>query len=134
MFKGVVKYVICIALLFCFTAVQAADMVAIKKSMEARLERVDSLKESGAVGENNLGYLQAIGDEKKIAEATAKLVDEENADRKNVYEAIAKKNKITVEATGKLRAKQIAERAEPGEWLQKEDGDWYQKKAAEKGK
>jgi uncharacterized protein YdbL (DUF1318 family) len=45
-----------------------------------------------------------------------------------VYEAIAKQQGGTAELVGKRRAIQIAEKAETGEWLQNEQGAWYQKK------
>ena len=134
MLRGIVKYALCGALLFSFTTVFAADMNAIKKNMAERLEAINSLKASGSVGENNLGFLEFRVKEDTLEEATIKLVDAENADRKTVYEEIGKKNKVSAEATGKQRARQIAERAKVGEWLQNEAGEWYQKKAEEKGK
>jgi uncharacterized protein YdbL (DUF1318 family) len=81
------------------------------------------LTKEGIIGENNLGYLDFTGAEKKKTE----VVNDENSDRKKVYEAIAKNENTTVDLVGKRRAKQIAEKAEPGDWLKDENGKWYQK-------
>jgi uncharacterized protein YdbL (DUF1318 family) len=95
----------------------------IKQRMIERLPVIKSLKDKGLVGENNMGYLEFIGNKKEKAD----VVEAENKDRKMVYEAIAKQQSTTVELVGKLRAAQIANKAEPGEWLQDANGKWYQK-------
>ena len=96
---------------------------AIKQRMIERLPVITALKAKGLVGEDNLGYLQFIG-QKKENEA---VVTAENKDRQMVYEAIAKQQGTTVELVGKHRAIQIANKAQPGEWLQDANGKWYQK-------
>lgn len=95
----------------------------IKQRMIARLPVIKSLKDKGIVGENNKGYLEFIGKKKEQEDA----VKAENSDRKQVYEAIAKQQSTTVEVVSKHRAAQIAEKAQPGEWLQDANGKWYQK-------
>ena len=95
----------------------------IKQRMIARLPEIKALKNKGIVGENNLGYLQFIGNKKEKAD----VVNAENRDRKLVYEAIAKQQNTTVEVVGKHRAIQIANKAQAGEWLQDANGKWYQK-------
>jgi uncharacterized protein YdbL (DUF1318 family) len=95
----------------------------IKQRMIARLPVIKSLKDNGIVGENNKGYLEFIGNKKEKAD----VVQAENDDRKQVYEAIAKQQSTTVELVGKHRAAQIANKAETGDWLQDANGKWYQK-------
>jgi uncharacterized protein YdbL (DUF1318 family) len=95
----------------------------IKQRMIARLPVIKSLKDKGIVGENNQGYLEFIGKKKEKAD----VVQAENNDRKQVYEAIAKQQSTTVELVGKHRAIQIANKAETGDWLQDAAGKWYQK-------
>ncbi len=95
----------------------------IKQRMIARLPEIKALKNKGIVGENNLGYLQFIGNKKEKAD----VVNAENNDRKLVYDAIAKQQNTTVELVGKHRAIQIANKAQAGEWLQDGSGKWYQK-------
>jgi uncharacterized protein YdbL (DUF1318 family) len=96
----------------------------IKERMKDRLPLIVELKKKGVVGENNMGLLQFVGETKE----QENVVKEENNDRMKVYEAIAKQQGGTAEIVGKRRAIQIAEKAETGEWLQDEQGAWYQKK------
>ena len=101
-----------------------ASAADIKQRMIARLPIIKSLKDQGLVGETNMGYLEFIGKKKEKAD----VVEAENKDRRQVYEAIAKQQSTTVELVGKHRAVQIAEKAMTGEWLQDANGKWYQKK------
>lgn len=95
----------------------------IKTRMRDRLPVITDLKARGIIGEDNQGYLAFM----KVKNEKKGVVDSENADRKRVYEAIAKKQGTTAHLVGQRRALQIAEKANPGEWLQKADGTWYKK-------
>jgi len=95
----------------------------IKARMKARLSLIASLKADGVIGENNGGFLEFRGKQREKAD----VVNEENNDRGIVYKAIAKQQGTTVEVVGKIRAKQIAKKAKPGEWLQSPEGEWYRK-------
>jgi uncharacterized protein YdbL (DUF1318 family) len=100
-----------------------ASSKAIKQRMIDRLPVIKSLKDQGIIGENNSGYLEFVGNKKERAD----VIEAENQDRKLVYSAIAKQQGTTVELVGKHRAIQIAQKAQPGEWLQDANGKWYQK-------
>ena len=114
-------------------ALSAADDAAtIKKHMAERKPKIEVLKKAGSVGENKDGYLEAMKDA-KLEDADKKLLEDENADRKVIYTAIAKKEGSTVEKVGELRAKQIRTKAPEGEFIQGEDGKWVKApKPAEK--
>ena len=103
----------------------AQDMNAVKKSMLDRKAAVERVLGSKAVGENNTGFLQAVG---KVADADAAVVAAENADRKAVYAAIAAKNGTAVAVVGQQRAAAIAAIARTGTMLQGKDGAWAEKK------
>ena len=96
---------------------------SIKERMISRLPVINDLKARGVIGENNLGFLEFVGNRKEKAD----VVEAENMDRKTVYEAIAKKQGATVELVGQHRAVQIADKARPGELLQDANGKWYKK-------
>jgi uncharacterized protein YdbL (DUF1318 family) len=49
------------------------------------------------------------------------------ADRKVVYQAIARSAQTTAEKVGLQRAAQISKRAAKGLWLQDAGGNWYRK-------
>ncbi|HIJ79830.1 MAG TPA: YdbL family protein [Deltaproteobacteria bacterium] len=95
----------------------------IKARMQARLPEIGALKAQGLVGENYKGYLEFVSG----TTAKVELVQAENDDRRAVYTAIAGQQKTTVELVGMRRAKQIAELAGPGTWLQDGGGRWYKK-------
>jgi len=95
----------------------------LKARFKARLPVIKALKAKGTVGENNKGYLEFIGGKKERED----VVSAENSDRRKVYTAIAKKQGTTTEVVGTRRALQIAQKAKPGDMLQKTSGAWYKK-------
>ena len=97
---------------------------SIKARMKARKPVIQELKEKGVVGEDKNGYLQFVGQKKEKEDVIAA----ENADRKKVYAHIAKQKGTTEQLVGERRALQIAQKAQPGTWLQDHSGKWYQKK------
>ncbi len=100
-----------------------AGMRDVQSRMEKRRPEIKSLKAKGAIGENNQGYLAARSAEDSIKA----FVDAENADRRKVYGALAKKMGTSREVVGLRRAGKIAKRARPGTWLQDASGKWYKK-------
>lgn len=97
----------------------------IQANMKARLPVLDRLREQGAVGEANTGYLAIL--KKSIGPDEKKTVDAENADRALVYKAIAKKQGTTVELVGQRRALKIREISKKGTMIQDEKGNWAKK-------
>jgi uncharacterized protein len=90
--------------------------------MKQRLSQIDDLKEKGAVGENNRGYLEARG-----AGADEGVISAENKDRETVYEALARQTSTSVDQVAKARARQIAQSSRPGVWIQDASGSWKKK-------
>ena len=95
----------------------------IKQRMTDRLPQIMELKKQGAIGENNKGFLEVLGQQKPGKD----VIEPENTDRLAVYEAIAKQSGSTADAVGARRALQIANTADAGDWLQDANGKWYQK-------
>ncbi|MBW1840669.1 MAG: YdbL family protein [Deltaproteobacteria bacterium] len=112
-----------LTLIFIAGVTAFAGSAEIKAGMQARLPAIDALKAEGIVGENNSGYLEFVGGNRKNAD----VVNAENSDRKAVYTAIAKQQGTTADLVGKRRALQIRGIAGPGEWLQDDSGKWYRK-------
>lgn len=96
---------------------------SIKERMLARIPAINALKDKGAVGENNKGFLEFRTSDK----SEKKLVAEENKDRKSVYGAIAKNQQVDIVLVGQRRAKQISAKGSKGHWFQNPDGTWYKK-------
>lgn len=104
-------------------AAPAQDLDRVRGQMRDRLPQVDALKASGAIGEDNRGFLSV----RESRENAAEIVQAENADRRVVYDSIASKTGTTADAVGRARAQKIAAQSASGVWLQGEDGSWYQK-------
>ncbi|MCK5602505.1 YdbL family protein [Candidatus Pacearchaeota archaeon] len=118
--KAIFPFILILAFLFPSFCV-AAD--GIKERMKARVPTITSLKSSGVVGENNQGFLEF----RKKDNNQVNIINDENSDRRKVYSAIAKQQNTSAELVGRRRAKQIAEIARPGTWLQKQDNSWSKK-------
>ena len=121
-------FITMITVLLSFILIGGASAFAgsdkIKARMKERLPVITAFKAEGVIGENNKGYLEVIGGKK----AKKDVINAENSDRKQVYTAIAKQQGTSVDLVGKRRAKQIAKKAKPGQWIQDQSGKWYQKK------
>lgn len=111
------------ALLGILFSAQGAFCDAIKDRMLARLPVINELKAQGLVGENNQGLLEF----RTVQKPQADVVNAENQDRKEVYKAIAARQKTTPEFVGQARAAQIAGKESGGTWVQGADGAWKQK-------
>ena len=104
-------------------SLQAEDLGAVKARMEKRLPLIDHLKVGGVVGENNQGLAELRGGDAEAGDAVAA----ENRDRGIVYAEIARQTGTSVAQVGRVRARQIAAASAKGVWLQRENGEWYQK-------
>jgi uncharacterized protein YdbL (DUF1318 family) len=104
-------------------SVRAEDLGAVKVRMSERLSKLDQLKASGVLGENNRGMVELRGSDAEAGDVMAA----ENRDRGIVYAELAKQTGTHPDQVGRARARQIAASSAPGVWLQKSDGTWYKK-------
>jgi uncharacterized protein YdbL (DUF1318 family) len=111
--------------LYCIPSLPANNAETIKQNMLKRRPRIQELKREGLIGENHEGYLAVV--DKSLPAADKNILDDENKDRKEVYEAIAKQQGSNARTVGQLRAKRIFEQARSGEYLKSEGGSWKQK-------
>lgn len=102
---------------------RAEDLDAVKTRMSQRLSKLDQLKASGVLGENNRGLVELRSGDASAGDVMA----EENRDRGIVYAALAKQTGTHQDQVGRARARQIAAASAAGVWLQKPDGSWYKK-------
>lgn len=94
-----------------------------------RMAEVQSLKNDRVIGEDREGYLnirQEPSDAKYAAYAKT-IVDGENNDRAVIYLANAQSQGKPMEMVQREYSKLWRERSYPGEWIQKDDGDWMKK-------
>ena len=100
----------------------------VKTALDNRRDRYDRLRElkaKGAVGENNRGYVEVLGDNpqaKTIAEA-------ENKDREVIYKTIANQNDLSgaLPTIEKVFGQVQRDKASPGDKIQGADGQWVTK-------
>ena len=106
-----------------FLSVSIVQSASIKEQMAARIPAINALKDNGIIGENNKGFLEF----RDKGQPQKDIVDAENRDRLQVYEAIGKNQGAPSALVGQRRAVTIAEISKAGHWLQKPDGSWYKK-------
>lgn len=95
----------------------------LKSRLKTRKPAIDLLKHQGIVGENNRGFLEFIGNDR----TEERIVSAENADRRKIYQAIAKQQGVSTDLVGNLRAKKIEKIGKAGQSFQDSDGKWYKK-------
>ncbi len=101
---------------------------AVEAALESRRNRFDQLagfKAKGVVGENNKGYVEYLGGD----DAAKALVEAENSDRRVIYQTIAEQNdlKDAIATIEKVFAQVQRDKAQSGEKIQAEDGQWGSK-------
>jgi uncharacterized protein YdbL (DUF1318 family) len=86
---------------------------------------LDGPRSAGTVGERYDGY--AVVRAKDGAAALAPLVDQVNADRRQVYAQRAATDHATIDQVGRIYATEIFKSAPAGTWFLQENGQWVQK-------
>ncbi len=100
-------------------------LVAFFMSGTAFAITLDEAKAQGLIGEKVDGYVAAV-----IANPSAEvqaLIDTTNDGRRKVYEDLAQRNNITVDAVGIVSAEKLREKAGRGEFVQSTSGQWEKK-------
>ncbi len=100
----------------------------VEAALDGRRNRFDQLNEfklKGLIGENNRGYVEALSEDKDVKV----LAKAENIDRKVIYMTIADQNGLTdaIETIEKIFAQVQRDKAEAGQRIQTEDGQWMTK-------
>ncbi len=124
--KGITLFVVMVIFLGSPFPMTAQEDEGLKERFIQRKPMIDEMKNQGIVGENNLGFLVFRGG--NPGREQRQTLDEENGDRRIVYQRIAARLGTNIEAVGRRRAAQIAQIAAAGHWLQNAEGNWYQKR------
>jgi len=96
----------------------------VRERRRARRERIQAWKSAKLIGESNAGLLEARTADGKLSDAVQQVVDAENADRKLVFEKIAEKENIPVEAVARRMSGRMNEHTSAGTWVQDTQGNW----------
>ena len=115
------------------TTVSNPTITAIKTIIKTRAPSLDPHFKSGAIGEGNNGLIIIRDIAAAPMRARAKLnaiVKEENTDRQELYQEIAKALGVKDQDLPKLQksfAKEWQKSAAPGWWIQDDTGNWQQR-------
>ena len=115
------------------TTVSNPAIRALKETLKNRFPAIKPFFAGGNIGETNKGLLEvrdeaALGLKEKAA--LRSLVKDENGDRTKLYAEVAKALNIEasqIERVQKIFAESWIKNAEPGWWVQSEDGAWAKK-------
>ena len=103
-----------------------------KAELQERFRQRDgalgAAKRDGKVGETTEGLVDFVKDEFREDAKLRRLVDDENKDRRELYEIIAKETGATPAVVAEQNARRNYQRARPGEYLKTATGEWRQKK------
>lgn len=96
------------------------------QNRQARYAQLQELKAQGAIGENNRGYVEAIGGTPNAAA----VASAENGDRTVIYRTIAEQNNLGETGLAIIEtvfAEVQHEKARPGDSVQNSTGEWVKK-------
>jgi uncharacterized protein YdbL (DUF1318 family) len=105
------------------SALAAPTKEELRKQFESRYPQIMQAKAEGDLGETSAGFIEAV---KSAQGATAKLIESENADRRALYDLIAKEEGVSFEIVARRAAQRNFQKAKRGEYL-KDNGTWRQK-------
>jgi uncharacterized protein YdbL (DUF1318 family) len=100
----------------------ALTLVLVLIAVPALAVDLDTAKRQGLVGEQADGYIGAVRQTPEAAE----LVRTVNAQRRQSYQDLAKRNGVSVESVATLAGKKLIDRAGRGEYV-KDGGRWVQR-------
>ncbi len=89
---------------------------------------LDEARRRGWVGERPDGYVELV--DPAAPEAVRALVDRINAERRRVYEELARREGVPVEVVAAITARKIVEKLPPGAYFMDEEGRWHRKEEA----
>jgi uncharacterized protein YdbL (DUF1318 family) len=100
---------------------------ALKKRLADRYPALRAAKDAGKVGETFDGFVAAVDPKYLDDPGTKKLIDDENADRKQAYQIIADQTKTSPDVVGQRAGVHNFADAHPGDYLRDKDGKWTRK-------
>ncbi len=96
------------------------------KSRQARYARVQELKKSGVIGEDNRGFVATLRNDAKATD----IASAENRDRRVIYQALVDQNALGPGGMAEVErvfAEVQRDKASPGENVQTPSGRWEKK-------
>ncbi|SFM84687.1 YdbL family protein [Thermodesulforhabdus norvegica] len=113
--------------------VSNAAIRTLKEKMKRRAASLAPFYDKGAIGEGHDGYVKIRsldGLDFKEKATLKRLVEQENGDRKNLYNEIARALNIDpsqVGRIGQIFAQEWQKTSRPGWWIERQPGKWQKK-------
>ena len=109
------------------SSVRADREAELQERFKRRFKELREARAAGTIGETFGGFVEAV-EGKKPDDKVKKLMDEENADRRELYKLIGEKEKTTEQKVAERAGVRNFEKARSGEYLKDKDGKWKRKK------
>lgn len=109
------------------TADEPGSLSALKARFEARYPALKQLKAGGFVGETAAGWVAAVQERYMQDTNVAQVVDQENADRRTLYDLLARQEGVSAQVVALRNAARNFAKAVAGEYLQDASGSWNRK-------
>lgn len=103
----------------------AAALILLPAGDVARADALDDGRAQGTIGERFDGYA-AIRDP-SASPSTRKLVEDINAKRRQLYNQVSTREGTTIDAVGRIYAREITDNVPSGTWILRENGQWVRK-------
>jgi uncharacterized protein YdbL (DUF1318 family) len=108
------------------------DSVELRRLTESQNRRLGALQQSlarGCIGENNQGFVEPRPGQGCTGDV-ARLIGDENGDRQAIVDTFMRQNNIPAKDAGRVKAsfaKAYRDRAQSGQWIQTDKGEWVKK-------
>jgi uncharacterized protein YdbL (DUF1318 family) len=104
----------------------------LQQRFEQRHRALMQLHQQGRIGETWLGYVEAI-DNSLVRSADIRLIEQENADRRRLYDLIAAevvpgRERVPASVVAERNARRNFRNAQPDHYLKIDEGRWIQKR------
>lgn len=112
----------------CLTpAVARADEKGdLQENFKRRYPELLAAKDAGEIGETWKGFVAAVNGI-TLSDKVKSLIDNENSDRRRLYDILAKETGATPELVAERNATRNFRQAKSGHWLLGKDDKWFQK-------
>jgi uncharacterized protein YdbL (DUF1318 family) len=109
----------------------AQSRAELKQRFEDRYPNLVKLLDAGKAGETWEGFVEPVKADAKLSAEDKRLIDEENDDRRALYQILSKKHeKTTPTEVGRRNAIRKFDEGKPGFHFKTRDGHWVQRKDA----
>ena len=105
--------------------VASALVIGLTSFSNAYALDLNEAKSKGLVGENQNGYIEAVGGGASVE--VKSLIGEINRKRRQKYEEISKKNGQPINVVEDLAGKKVISNAKPGHYYKDDSSNWVQK-------